>query len=143
MERFNRSLGEMLAKVIDSNQNTWQDYLTQVQFAYNTAHHESIADIPYRVVFKEIPRTLLQAAADTVCRPTGHTVTSPAIYADRRSAAVPGLYQKVMTNSIQASRARQKQYNRSKLHFTSYHVGDLVWIVRPSGGKQTSRSPSP
>ena len=71
-------MGEMLAKVIISNHNTWQDYLTQVQFAYNTEHHESIADIPYRVVFKEIPRTLLQVAADSVCRPTGHTVTSPA-----------------------------------------------------------------
>ena len=32
------------------------------------------------------------------------------------------------------------EQSKSKLHFTPYSVGDLVWITRPSGGKQVSRS---
>ena len=32
------------------------------------------------------------------------------------------------------------QYNKSKLHFTSYSIGDLEWITSPSRGKQVSRS---
>ena len=52
VERFNRTLGEILAKVIDSNHTTWQNHLTQVQLAYNTSYHESIGDIPYKLFSK-------------------------------------------------------------------------------------------
>ena len=140
VERFNRTLGEMLARVIDSNHTTWQSHLTQVQLAYNTSYHESIGDIPYRVIFKEMPRTLLQAAADSVCRVTEHKTTSPMAYVENSLTSVPDIYQKVKKNYSHKSNERQRQYNKSKLHFTPYSVGDLVWITRPSGVKQVSRS---
>ena len=133
-------MGEMLAKVIDSNHTTWQNHLTRVQLAYNTLYHESIGDIPYRDIFKEMPRTLLQAAADSVCRVTEHETTSPMAYVKNSLTSVPDIYQKVKKNYSHRSNGRQIQYNKSKIHFTPYSVGDLVWIARPSGGKQVSRS---
>ena len=66
MERLNRSIGETLAKLLSSYQRDWDEYLGAVQFAHDTAHHTSISDIPYRVVFKELPRTLLDVAAAVV-----------------------------------------------------------------------------
>ena len=130
----------MLAKVIDSNHTTWQNHLTQVQLASSTSYHESIGDIPYRVIFKEMPRTLLQAAADSVCRITEHKTTSPMAYVENSLTSVPDIYQRVKKIYSHRSNERQRQYNKSKLHFTPYSVGDLVWITRPSGGKQISRS---
>ena len=96
----------MLAKVIDSNHTTWQNHLTQVQLAYNTSYHESIGDIPYRVIFKGMPRTLLQAAADSVCRIIGHK-TSPMAYVEKSLTSVPNMYQKVKKNYNHRSNERQ------------------------------------
>ena len=87
-----------------------------------------------------MPRTLLQAAADSVCRITGHKMTSPMAYVENSLTSVPNIYQKIKKNYSHRSNERQRQYNKSKLHFTPYSVGDLVWITRPSGGKQVSRS---
>ena len=69
VERLNRSLGEMLSKLVASNQLDWQKHLPEIQFAHNTTFHESIATTPYKVVFKEDPRTIIHAAADVIYRP--------------------------------------------------------------------------
>ena len=98
----------MLAKVRDSNYITWQKYLTQVQLAYNTSYHESIGDIPYRVIFKEMPRTLLQASADSVCRITGHK-TTPMAYVENSLTSVPNIYRKGRKNYSHWSSERQRQ----------------------------------
>ena len=58
---LHRSLTECLSKLVADNQQNWQDHLPTVQFAHNTTFHESIAAIPYKVVFKEDPRKMIQA----------------------------------------------------------------------------------
>ena len=76
------------------------NHLTHVQLAYNTSYHESIGDILYRVIFKEMPRTLLQAAADSVCRITEHNTTSPMAYVENSLTSVPDICQKVRKTTV-------------------------------------------
>ena len=75
-----------------------------------------------------MPRTLLQAAADSVFRVTEHKTTSPMAYVKNSLTSVSDIHQKVKKNYSRRSNERQRQYNKSKLHFTPYSVGDLVWI---------------
>jgi transposase InsO family protein len=105
IERFNRSLGEMSAKATNSNRRNWQDYLPQVQLAHNSAYHESIADIPYRIAYKEMPRTLLQAAADLVSPSKERVARSATSYAYKSFVSVPGLYEGVRRNTRKAVEA--------------------------------------
>ena len=55
VERFNRTLEAMLAKVVQSNQRDWDTHLPKVLFAYHTAIHESTQFVPYHLAFGRSP----------------------------------------------------------------------------------------
>ena len=95
VERLNRSIGEALAKLVSGHQRDWDEYLGAVQFAHNAAHHTSISDIPYRVDFKELPRTLLDVAAAAVVPTVPSDSVSPSSYADAAADVLPHLYEQV------------------------------------------------
>ena len=47
VERFNRTLEAMLAKLAKENQKDWDLHIPRVLFAYRTALHESTGYTPY------------------------------------------------------------------------------------------------
>ena len=51
VERFNRTLEAMLAKVVQINQRDWDVHLPKVLFAYCTAVHKATLFTPYHLVF--------------------------------------------------------------------------------------------
>ena len=55
VEKFNRTLEAMLAKVVQANQRDWDVHLPKVLFAYRTAVHESTQFTPYHLVFGRSP----------------------------------------------------------------------------------------
>ena len=55
VERFNRTLEDMLAKVISDNHRDWDDHLQKSLFAYRTAIHESTGYTPFLTTFGRTP----------------------------------------------------------------------------------------
>ena len=55
VERFNRTLKNMLAKVTQQNQKDWDVHLPHVLFAYCTSIHESTGFSPYYINFGQSP----------------------------------------------------------------------------------------
>ena len=55
VERFNRTLEAMLAKVVSDHQRDWDTDLPRVLFAYRTAIHESTGFTPFHVTFGRSP----------------------------------------------------------------------------------------
>ena len=55
VERFNRTLEAMLAKVVQTNQRDWDVHLPKVLFAYRTAVHDATLFTPYHLVFGHSP----------------------------------------------------------------------------------------
>ena len=51
VERFNRTMTDMLAKMVGNKQKDWIKYLTQVQLEYNGAIHATTGFSPYYLVF--------------------------------------------------------------------------------------------
>ena len=76
VERLSRSLGEMSAKIVRASDRQWQNHMFEVQFAHNTAYHESIKDVPSKIVFKDTPRTAIHAAADLVISESENSLES-------------------------------------------------------------------
>ena len=57
VERFNRTLEDMLAKTIgEGNQQNWDIYLPKALLAYRTSLHEVTGFTPYHLVFGHSPQ---------------------------------------------------------------------------------------
>lgn len=50
VERFNRTLIDQLAKVLQQQQGEWDGYLSQVALAYNTSRHSSTGFTPFFLI---------------------------------------------------------------------------------------------
>jgi hypothetical protein len=55
VERFNRTLCDMLACYVNEEPESWDMYLDFVTFAYNTSQHSSIDSCPFNLFFKRNP----------------------------------------------------------------------------------------
>ena len=110
VERLNRSQGVSLSKMVASHQRDWYDHLFAAQFAHNTAYHETMGDTPYRIVFKDSPRTMLRVAADLVYSESTDEHQLPTVYADQEQEKVAEMYANVESRSKQMKEARQQQY---------------------------------
>jgi hypothetical protein len=51
VERFNRTLADMLASYLLTGRNNWDDYLSHAIFAYNTSVHASTGYTPHYLMF--------------------------------------------------------------------------------------------
>ena len=128
--------------MIASHQRDWYDHLFAVQFAYNTAYHTTVGDIPYRIIFKDSPRTTLQVAADLEHSESIDEHLLPSVYADREQQRAGEMYGNVHERSIQMKQVRKQQYGKRFQNFRKYKIGDLVWITATSR-RVKSRSLSP
>ncbi|CAC5403294.1 unnamed protein product [Mytilus coruscus] len=62
VERFNRTVEDMLSKVVSRDQKNWDDILPMVKLAYRTSEHESTGQSPSMMMFgreAELPIDLL------------------------------------------------------------------------------------
>ena len=51
VERFNRTIGECLAKLVYDQENEWDTYVSSVLFAYRTMKHKSTGYIPFYLMY--------------------------------------------------------------------------------------------
>lgn len=58
-ERYNRVLGDQLAIFCNHKKNTWDRYLRQLTFAYNTTVHSAHGKTPHYLLFGKTPRSAL------------------------------------------------------------------------------------
>ena len=56
VERFNRTLQSILAKTVDTNQDTWDSQLPKALFAYRTAVHDTTGFTPFQLTFARSPQ---------------------------------------------------------------------------------------
>ena len=55
VERFNRTMGDMLSTALTNDVNTWDEYLPYVIFLYNTSVHASTNETPHYLLFGQDP----------------------------------------------------------------------------------------
>ena len=102
-----------------------------------------MGDTPYRIVFKDFPRTMLHVAADLVYSESTDEHQLPTVYADQEQEKVAEMYANVESRSKQMKEARHQQYQKKVQNFRKYKIGDLVWITATSRRVKKSRSLSP
>ena len=128
VERFNRTLKQMLAKIVSKKGRDWDELLGPVLMAYRTTPHSSTGEAPFYLVYGRDARL-----------PTGLDFSIPAVkypivatdYAKELSAELK-LAREAAQKSIEKAQAEQKKHYDRRAKDTDLVVGDLVMLkVQP------------
>ena len=133
VERFNRTLEAMLAKVVQSNQRDWDTHLPKVLFAYHTAIHESTQFTPYHLPFGRspmLPVDVMLGRQPSKLVEEGDVVKLPQ-FVEETHQYFNDAYDTVRSNLKQAHQ-RQKLVFDKKEHGENFQVGDRVWLYTPA-----------
>jgi len=126
VERWHRSLHSMMAKVVDSKQKKWVEFLPFVTAAYNSTVHGSTSFTPNFLLFG---RELISSVdiAFGCPRPPSYTPNDYAFHVRER---MDEAYALVRIHTRQSAQVNKQAYDR-RVKPVSFQSGDLVWYFCP------------
>ena len=136
VERFNRTLESMLAKVVSDHQTDWDYHLPQLLFAYRTAIHETTGFTPFHITFGRSPILPPEAMMESLLQQRNKDVPS---FLAKLHNSLHFAYTTVRTHITSAHQCIKARYDKER-SFSPYSVGDLVWLhvsaVKPGRTKK-------
>lgn len=126
VERFNRTLEDMLATVVRPDQKDWDVWLPYVMMAYRSAEHESTGFSPAEIflgrpvslpVHLEIPTAPDEDEPKTVQQ-----------YVEDLSSRLEKVHECARKQLKVASEKQRRAHDR-KAFTESYEVGELIWLL--------------
>jgi len=123
VERFNRTLQNMIAMYVNAYQDDWDTILPYVLFAYRTSFNEATQETPYYLMFirdPNLPSDLLEAQ---------RKMRNLSLGLNNKTEEAAIVHQKVLDFDLQ-SKAQRDILSKTKEN--PYHVGDLVLLYQPS-----------
>ena len=138
VERFNRTLLNMLATTTKDHPADWENHIRKVCMAYNTSVQSTTGYTPFYLMFGRQARIPADVMYGTD-RPPDFT---PAEYTAELRANLEEAFQVVRVNTG-ASQQWQKALYDDKVHGKPFAVGDRVWRHSPVVPRGKSRKLHP
>ena len=134
VERYNRTLQQMLKAYVNDNRDDWDDHLPFVMAAYRATQHESTGCTPNKLFLHSentLPVDLIAGS------PPGNVEEwkCPVEYIKWTRQVMGNIHQKVYEN-LRRSTARQKRNYDLRSKPTRYAVGQFVWRWYPPSAKK-------
>ncbi|KAI8485080.1 hypothetical protein Bbelb_371860 [Branchiostoma belcheri] len=127
VERFNRTMKNILAKALAGREHDWDLLLPHVALAYNTSVHSTTKFTPYFLVHGREARL----PVDIACQLPATTTQ----LADLNAALTS------VRQAIAQSHQTQDQYNTPHVRRHHYQVDDRVWLHHPPTAQHKLRLP--
>ena len=131
VERFNRTLLDMLATCTKDHPFDWENYIRKVCMAYNTSVQCSTGYTPFYLMFGRQARILVDIMYDTANTTTPQT---PGEYATALQNRLKTAFE-IVQNRLSEAYQRQKDFYNRKVHGEPHKPGDLVWLYSTVAGK--------
>ena len=128
VERFNRTLKQMLAKVVTRRGRNWDKVLGAVLFAYRSTPHQSTGETPFYLVYGREPNlpTAMNFHVPVTKFPVVETDYGVALEKELKYA------RSLAKQNLETSQKQQKKYYDKKAKGSDLKVGDLVMLkVQP------------
>jgi len=138
VERFNRTLCESLAKVIEE-ENQWDEHIEEVLFAYRTTKHNTTKKTPFELVYGRKAKLPIDNHEE-------ERIIKQDIYQISKEENLKRMYEiinsthereEALTN-ITKSQEKQKERFNSNLKETVFEIGDKVLLKDSSKEKRWS-----
>ena len=128
VERFNRSLIQMLSSFVSQNLNDWDDHLPYVMMAYRASKHETTRMTPNLVVFgreTNLPVDIMMGPPPGESTQSCHTE-----YVEWLKYSLEKSHKAVYQNTEIAANRQTLYYDRG-LKEREFKIGDFVWRWYP------------
>ena len=136
VERFNRTLESMLAKVVTDNQKDWDKHLPQVLFAYRTSLHETTKFTPYFLNFGRsptLPVDIMLGREREEQDPDNMPQCVQRLQQSLRHAFTLVHHHTNLTHTnLTHKRQRERQYRGTASPAGDLKIGDRVWLFVPA-----------
>ena len=126
IERFNRSLINMMARFTNKNQKDWDEQIPYVLLAYRSAIHESTGFTPNEVMFG----WNVKLPIDLILSQPPHSKPSVSTYVQKQKQHMINVHNQTRENIKIASSKQKKQYDH-RSRKVGYSTGDKVWYYCP------------
>ena len=126
VERWNKTMAQMLRQFTATNQKDWCLYLDLVAWAYRTSKHSSTRLTPFQVLHgreARLPTHLLSPVEEEL-------YSSDVEYVDQLQQKLKDIFDLVRENNSKAS-AQQKKYHDRRVNPSNLQPGDTVFLMRP------------
>ena len=126
IERFNRTVAQMLATFVQGKKQSWDEYLPFVMLAYRSTIHESTQCTANELMFGRN----LALPIDILTSPTPQAVDKPGcpiVYVEWLKKALEESFE-YSRSSLKRAAIRQKRYYDRKAGQGGFEVGD--WVFR-------------
>uniref|UniRef100_A0A3B3WTS4 Integrase catalytic domain-containing protein n=1 Tax=Poecilia mexicana TaxID=48701 RepID=A0A3B3WTS4_9TELE len=130
VERFNRTLKEQLARLIQDYGGEWDHYLPAVVLSFNSTPHSSTGYSPYFLAHGREPRL-----------PANVHISSPKVsdcpqnYGSELATRMDAAFETVVLHHKEQRQKREYYYDKDT-RFRPYACGNLVWIDDPTTQRQ-------
>lgn len=127
VERLNRTIEDMLSKVISKNQKDWEEYLPLVMYAYRSSVQESTGESPAMMMLGrevELPVDLLYGRPP---RNGKETNTANTEYVEELIERMRKIHDHAR-DRMRLTSDRQKKYYDLKTSDPEFRIGDRVWM---------------
>ena len=128
VERFNRTLLDMLAKTSEEHHHDWDLCLPFVLFAYRCGPQASTMESPFFLLYGRDPRLPTEAALSP---PTSRAHYNLDDYKTQAVTRMSDAWQLAQAKIVDAQRRQKTHYDRSAKPST-FRVGDRVFVFNPA-----------
>ena len=120
IERFNRTVGDMLASYVSKQPDKWDEFLPYATFAYNTAVHASTGHTPFYLMFgreAREPNDVLPPARLLVVTDQNN------IFSRMWNDAM-----EIAKDTLKGAQEKQKHYYDRNTKTVKYNIGDTILL---------------
>lgn len=126
VERFNRTLLNMLAIHVEEHPSDWEDHLRKVCFAYNTSIHSTTGYTPFYLMFGRQARLPIDLMYGT-----GVPSSSVPEYVAKMCSSLSNAYELVRQRT-ESNHGRQQELYDHRVHGHPLQPGEEVWLFTPA-----------
>ena len=136
VERFNRTVLDMLSMAVQQDEHEWDLLLPQVMLAYRTSVQETTGTTPFSLIFGHEPHL----PEDIISGISAEVYKSPKPYSHILVERVKRGYQLVRDHAkIKQSHEKDMFDRKVMVMHTLYHINDLVFLYNAVVTKGQSR----
>ena len=125
IERLNRTLHSMMAKVVSDNQTDWHLHLSSISLSYNCTVHRSTGFTPFRLMYGT--EACLVPDLEWGLGPQASTFHSYQDYVDRQTDRQMADFQLVREHLHKAAKYRKRHYDANVKPREVLKLDDKVW----------------
>jgi len=127
IERFNRTIGECIAKLLTDKEKEWDEYIDAVLLAYRTMKHEATGFTPFQLLYGRQAKLPIDLKITTYQK-------TPINYDEALTKRTYEIINKMNNEQIKAreniEKGQEQQKSRHKKESTKLKIGDKVLVHR-------------